>query len=382
MLLLLMTFRPSVLGGRTTSTTAATRRSLTSLVARATATAFLAATTTSPTISTTALSLGSVTSVNRLKGIFSPSTTTTTTTTTLSRTNSFHRSLYPFSVATYSTSYSTSSSLHMSTSAEENLDVTMMVDVIASNLKQVRDNIETVCQETDRSPTSVRLVAVSKTKPLELLQYAYQNGQRVFGENYVQELVDKAGAMKNRQDVVWHYIGALQSNKVNKLVKGVVPYGTLVVETVGSINVANKLNHAMETLITSDTNDNDDNNKEDMNPKVLSVFVQVNTSGEDSKSGVTPEDAVEICRHIVNECDYLQLRGLMTIGAIGDISNFETLVQCRDSVAQGLGIVDPTTLELSMGMSGDYQDAIRYGATNVRVGSTIFGERDYTNNQK
>jgi PLP dependent protein len=122
----------------------------------------------------------------------------------------------------------------MSTDNSHNTEVDVNVDV-ATNLQQVRDSISSVCQEINRSPSLVRLVAVSKTKPVSLLQQAYLMGQqRVFGENYVQELVEKAADMStlhNHKDIIWHFIGALQSNKVNMLVKGVLPYGTLVVET-------------------------------------------------------------------------------------------------------------------------------------------------------
>lgn len=253
----------------------------------------------------------------------------------------------------------------MATSETETVDV-------AFNLQEVQEAIRCVCQDVGRSPEQVRLVAVSKTKPLELLQQAYHCGQRVFGENYAQELVDKAEQMgHDHDDIVWHFIGGLQSNKANMLVKGVVPHGNLVVETVGSIKVATKLNNAMANL--------DDELPDEKKGTTLSVFVQINTSGEDAKSGVSPGDeAIELCQHIIKSCDRLHLMGLMTIGAIGDISNFETLVACRDTVANALS-VDPSTLELSMGMSGDYKEAIRYGATNVRVGSTLFGARDYSN---
>ena len=249
---------------------------------------------------------------------------------------------------------------------------------VANNLAEVRKNIEQVCTDNNRDVNSVRLVAVSKTKPLELLQQAYhQGGQRIFGENYAQELVEKAEQFfdGSKGDITWHFIGGLQSNKANMLVKGVVPHGQLVVETVGSQKVANKLNNAMETVLK-------DNAENVELQQRLPVFVQVNTSGEEAKSGVTPQEAVELCQHIFsdNTCPHLKLQGVMTIGAIGDISNFETLVKCRDAVAEALN-VDSSSLELSMGMSGDYKEAIQYGATNVRVGSTIFGARDYSSKQ-
>lgn len=269
--------------------------------------------------------------------------------------------------------YSTSARTSLKMSSNSDVDVDIDVDV-ASNLQEVKDTITGVCQEVNRHPETIRLVAVSKTKPLSLLRQAYQNGnQRVFGENYAQELVEKAKEMP--PDTIWHFIGGLQSNKANMLVKGVVPYGTLVVETLASIKVANKLNQAMETI-------QGELPEEKRNQPPLSVFVQVNTSGEDAKSGVAPgEEAIKLSRHIVNECPHLTFMGLMTIGAIGDISNFETLASCREEVADALN-KDPSTIELSMGMSGDYQEAIRHGATNVRVGSTIFGERDYSNKKQ
>jgi PLP dependent protein len=236
---------------------------------------------------------------------------------------------------------------------------------IAANLDFVRKRVNECCQETGRNPSQVRLVAVSKTKPLELLRAAYDHDQRAFGENYVQELVEKAKAFGDEQksDVKWHFIGALQSNKASWLVKSVVPFGKLTVETVSSLKLAKKLNTAMKEL--------DEAQK-------LDIYVQVNTSAEDSKSGVPPEEAPELCQQIVAECDQLQLKGIMTIGAPGDVACLESLASCRVAVANALGMSVVDDLELSMGMSGDFEVAIQKGSTNVRVGSTIFGDRDYS----
>lgn len=234
---------------------------------------------------------------------------------------------------------------------------------IADNLKYVKDIIQATCKKCNRSVESVRLVAVSKTKPVEFVKEAYEAGHRQFGENYVQELTEKAGQMP--KDVEWHFIGALQSNKASTLVKSVVPVSAkLTLETVTSMKLANKLNNAMEAL-------------EDIpEDRKLNIFIQVNTSGEDSKSGIEPHEVVELCRDIAANCNRLEVQGLMTIGAPGDLGCFDTLVECRDRVAAELGM---DRLELSMGMSGDFEAAIERGATNVRVGSTIFGERDYSN---
>ena len=231
---------------------------------------------------------------------------------------------------------------------------------VGANLEDVRLRVAQACEHAGRDLSGVRLVAVSKTKPLDLVKQAYESGQRVFGENYAQELVEKAGEM-GKSDIQWHFIGGLQSNKANMLVKGVVPHGTLVVETVNSLKVAKKLDNAMS----------------DFDGK-LGIFVQVNTSGEESKSGVTTDGAIELCQQITSECERIQLKGVMTIGAPGDTECLEALVTCRDKVATALGMKSED-LEISMGMSGDFEVAILKGSTNVRVGSTIFGARDYSN---
>jgi pyridoxal phosphate enzyme (YggS family) len=237
---------------------------------------------------------------------------------------------------------------------------------VATNLHLVLKNVQTACEENGKNKNDVRLVAVSKTKPNELLLDAYDAGHRHFGENYVQELVQKAHDLPN--DIHWHFIGPLQSNKANLLIKSVVPKAaSLTVETVSTLKLANKLNNAMAAVNESENSD-----------LKLSIFIQVNTSGEISKSGVTPSETLALCREIVENCPLLEIRGLMTIGASGDLNCFDILRDCRDQVQEGLGV---SSLELSMGMSGDYQEAIKRGATNVRVGSTIFGERDYSNKE-
>jgi len=231
---------------------------------------------------------------------------------------------------------------------------------IALNLSEVRDRIQAATDKDTGRQNNVQLVAVSKTKPLELLQACYDENQRHFGENYAQELIEKAALMPS--DVSWHYIGTLQSNKANGLIKGVVPRAvSLTIETVSTLKLAKKLNTAMQ----------------EFNDKTLNIFVQVNTSGEESKGGVEPNDVVALCQEITESCDKLVLKGLMTIGAVGDLGCFDVLVECRAKVSNELGI-DMDDLALSMGMSGDFEEAIARGATHVRVGSTIFGARDYS----
>jgi len=169
-------------------------------------------------------------------------------------------------------------------------------------------------------------------------------------------------------DVSWHFIGPLQSNKAAPLVKTVGLNKLTCIETVSSLKLASKLNRAAEAW-------NEDEGLQE--PKKLGIYIQVNTSGEDSKSGLTPgSEVIELINQISAEFPLLSIDGLMTIGAPGDYSCFDTLVKCRDQVAEALG-KEPNELELSMGMSDDFEIAIAKGSTNIRVGSTIFGERDY-----
>jgi len=234
------------------------------------------------------------------------------------------------------------------------------VGEVAVALQGVLQRVQVAAAKAGRA-VPPRLVAVSKTKPAELIQQAYDVGHRDFGENYVQELCEKAPALP--ADIRWHFIGHLQSNKVAALVKSVP--NLAFVETVDSERLARKLNGAVEA----------------QGRPPLNVLVQVNTSGEESKSGVEPgAPAVELSRFIVTECAHLRLRGLMTIGMPDYTSrpeNFQCLQQCRREVAAAIG-VDEADLELSMGMSGDFEAATEMGSTNVRVGSTIFGARDYS----
>jgi len=238
---------------------------------------------------------------------------------------------------------------------------------IAANIGHVRQMMDDAIASCERESGSVRLVAVSKTKPLELLQAAYETGQRYFGENYAQELMTKSAEMPD--DVAWHFIGPLQSNKAAKLVQIVGLDKLACIETISTIKLAAKLNRAVDSW----------NEESSGEAKKLGIYIQVNTSGEETKSGVTPgAEVCDLVKQISEECPSLSIDGLMTIGAPGDDSCFDTLAECRDEVAKVLGR-EPQELDLSMGMSGDFEVAIAKGATSVRVGSTIFGARDYSN---
>ena len=174
-------------------------------------------------------------------------------------------------------------------------------------------------------------------------------------------------------DVQWHFIGPLQSNKAASLVKTVGLDKLACIETISTIKLASKLNRAVETL-------NEDKSDEDK--KKLGIYIQVNTSGEESKSGVSPgSEVADLVKEISEQCTSLSIDGLMTIGAPGDYSCFDTLREVATMVATILN-KDESDLELSMGMSGDFEVAIANGATSIRVGSTIFGQRDYSNLSK
>jgi PLP dependent protein len=263
---------------------------------------------------------------------------------------------------------STSFLSHIRKLSAKDMDTELAVE---TNYRDVQDRVKRAAATSPNENRNVRLVAVSKTKPMELLELAYDAGCRCFGENYVQELESKTELWKDRTDVQWHFIGALQSNKCQALVNCCANINQLTVETVSSIKLATKLNNAVTGKVT-----------ESKETQRLKVFVQVNTSGEESKSGTEPgAPCVDLCRFITTECPALELRGLMTIGAPGDTSCFTTLVQCREEVLGGLksdNTLLVQELELSMGMSDDFEEAIVAGATNVRVGSTIFGHRDYS----
>lgn len=233
----------------------------------------------------------------------------------------------------------------------------------AAALRSVLQRVGQAAERSGRQPNQVKVVAVSKTKPVPILRQVYEAGHRCFGENYVQELVDKAPQLPD--DIEWHFIGNLQSNKVKPLLTGVPNLD--MVESVDDEKIANRLNRVVG----------------DIGRKPLKVLVQVNTSGEESKFGVEPSCCVDLAKYVTVSCPNLIFSGLMTIGMLDYTStpeNFKTLVSCRSEVCKALGIHEEQC-ELSMGMSADYEQAIEMGSTIVRVGSTIFGAREYPKKQ-
>lgn len=223
---------------------------------------------------------------------------------------------------------------------------------VAGRLAEVHARIDRAAQAAGRSPAGVKLIAVSKTKPAEAIREAYAAGQRAFGENYAQELSAKAEALADLADIEWHFIGHLQTNKAKVAAKC-----AHVVHTIDSAALARELGKRA--------------GKERSSP--LSVLIEVNLGGEPQKAGATPSEIAEVMASVRAQPS-LALCGLMTVPPAGDLDaarrTFETLALLRN--LHGGAAVLP---ELSMGMSEDLEVAIACGASYVRVGRAIFGER-------
>ena len=244
-----------------------------------------------------------------------------------------------------------------------------------SRAQQLAENLSHVYQSLQRvsNGRKVRLIAVSKLKPatdiLALHTSTPPNQHYDFGENYAQELTEKSLLLP--KTIRWHMIGGLQTNKCKPLAEQVA--NLYCVSSVDTAKKADALEKGRAALAEKQS---------DASVEALRVLVQINTSGEESKSGVEPRDAAELCRHVRERCPHLRLAGLMTIGAIArsqaaedsENEDFVTLRETRDKVAGELG-VEKGDLELSMGMSSDFEAAIEQGSDEVRVGTTIFGER-------
>ncbi|KAL4241678.1 Pyridoxal phosphate homeostasis protein [Abortiporus biennis] len=247
------------------------------------------------------------------------------------------------------------------------------------NLTDVRSRVQRIVADPS-APTSaqITLVAVSKYKPASDVLACYEAGQKDFGENYVQELVEKAEQLP--VDIRWHFIGALQSNKAKILAS--IP-NLYTIQTLTSTKAATALNKNLPTERSSP----------------LNILLQVNTSGEDNKSGLTPltpttdlgsSELVQLARHIITDCPRLHLQGLMTIGSLRESlsadekpnQDFLNLIKTRDLLQEALvkegfsgKYGENDKLLVSMGMSSDFEAALKVGSDIVRVGTGIFGSR-------
>jgi PLP dependent protein len=224
---------------------------------------------------------------------------------------------------------------------------------LRDNLDRVRERISQSAQRAGRPPDSVRLVAVSKTKPASLVRAAYQCGQRDFGENYVQELLAKHTELSDLEDLRWHAIGHIQGNKARDVVRT-----AYMVHSVDSERIAQELAKRAVQL-----------------QRTLRVLVQVNVGDEPQKSGCHPDELARVLTAVQSQ-SCLDLRGLMTVPPHTDDPHdarkyFDRMIALRERHGGSRALP-----ELSMGMTHDLDVAIEAGATIVRVGTAIFGERD------
>lgn len=228
--------------------------------------------------------------------------------------------------------------------------------MLKENLTEVKKNIEEACRKAGRDPREITLIAVSKTKPKEMLEEIYAEGLRDFGENKVQELCGKMEQLPD--DIRWHMIGHLQRNKV-KFIAG----RTTLIHSVDTYRLAEEINVQAKKIRT-----------------VVPILVEVNIAQEESKFGTSVEDAILLVEEI-SRLENVRIKGLMTIAP--NVSNpednrpyFRKIKQLSVDITNKN--IDNVSMEiLSMGMTGDYMVAIEEGATMVRVGTGIFGERNY-----
>lgn len=228
--------------------------------------------------------------------------------------------------------------------------------MLKNNFEAIEAKIQAACRRAGRKREDITLIAVSKTKPVEMLQEAYDLGNRIFGENKVQEIIDKYEALPN--DISWHMIGHLQRNKVKYIIDKVT-----LIHSVDSLRLAETIEkEAAKKGITAD------------------ILIEVNAAREDTKFGVLPEMAEELVSDISN-LPHIRIKGLMTIAPFVDNPEenriyFQRLRNLAVDIGENKS--DNVTMGvLSMGMTNDYEIAIEEGATMIRIGTGLFGARDY-----
>ncbi len=230
--------------------------------------------------------------------------------------------------------------------------------MIAENLAQVHERIRKACEAARRDPKEVTLIAVGKTKPAELLMEAYQAGERVFGENKVQELLEKESRMP--ADVRWHMIGHLQRNKVRQIIGKA------------------ELIHSVDTIRLAEAIEDEAAKKK----LVVPVLIEVNIGQEESKFGAAPDEVLSMIRSI-SVMDHIKVQGLMTIAPYVECpEDNRRLFAKMKTLSEDIRKEEIRNVRmdiLSMGMTNDYEVAIQEGATMVRVGTGIFGSREQGN---
>lgn len=233
-----------------------------------------------------------------------------------------------------------------------------MPENIIHNLNVILKRIENACINAGRNPKEVKLLMATKTVSADRIKIALQTGQTLIAENKVQEVKEKYEDLKNIPHTS-HFIGHLQTNKIKDILK----YGVQCVQSVDRLDLAEKLH---QKLLAEG--------------REMDILIQVNTSNEESKFGVSPENTLDLVKEI-STLSTLKIKGLMTIGLFSsDEERVRTCFQLLKSIQQkitNLNLPNVEMKELSMGMSGDLEIAIQEGATIIRVGTAIFGERIY-----
>lgn len=229
---------------------------------------------------------------------------------------------------------------------------------VCDNYKRVEEKVQRACERAGRKREEVTLIAVSKTKPLSMIEELLPLGVRDFGENKVQELTAKAEVLS--KDIRWHMIGHLQRNKVKYVVDKVC-----MIHSVDSLRLAEEISKEAEKKGVE-----------------VPILLEVNVAGEESKFGIRPEETEELARQIAL-LPNLHIQGLMTIAPyVENPENNRQIFRNLRNLSVDIErkkFNNVTMSVLSMGMTGDYEVAIEEGATHVRVGTGIFGERDYAN---
>ncbi|TNE72320.1 YggS family pyridoxal phosphate-dependent enzyme [bacterium] len=234
----------------------------------------------------------------------------------------------------------------------------MMHTEYQNRLQELNQRIEYAAKACGRNPSEIKLIAVSKTHPVDAVKLFYELGHRAFGENKVQEMVGKWEEFP-KSDIEWHMIGAMQSNKIKYLAPRVN-----WIHSISKVSYLDELEKRLKLL-----------------ERTVNVLIQVNISDEDQKSGCEPEQLPDFFKK-VEECEHIKLRGLMGIASLEkepeDVRpQFKQLADLLKKYQKEYQSDKIQLTELSMGMTGDLEVAIEEGATMIRVGTALFGNRDY-----
>ena len=223
---------------------------------------------------------------------------------------------------------------------------------INKNIDNINNRISKACIVNNRSPQDITLVAVSKRKNNELIKFALDYGVKDFGENYAQEMKEKSETINSNQ-IIWHFIGPIQTNKIK-----IIAQHADWVHTLDREKVIKKLNSECKKI-----------------NKTMNAFVQVNISNEDTKNGCDPEDIIEIGK-LVESMENINLKGLMTLPKLNvDPAENERVMKLTKELSYKLQTINNDANAISLGTTSDFEEAIAYGSTMLRIGESIFGKR-------